>query len=148
MAPARAIFDEFLKSGSFGGVAVGSTIRDVEDILGAPDDVGRGSKGWQGLRYDDLQIWWRFTEPVHSIGIYFRRAPNERPLLPHRLHTEVPFSCATRRSDLESYLNQHDIPWTIDERLANVTNLRIGSCVTASFDPESGFLESIIATAN
>jgi hypothetical protein len=68
-------------------------------------------------------------------------------LLPERLGTEVPFTCATKRNDLESYLNQHRIAWTIDNRLADVTNLRIGKCVTASFDPDSGFLDSIIATA-
>jgi len=142
---ANSNFNTFLRTGTFGEVSVGMEMARAVPLLGEPSAVGHPRKGWKGLRYGDLQIWAFKDEPVYSIGIYFQGDPDLKPSLPDQLECDVPFTGRTTRAEFESYLNEHLIAWTPDLRVDGENRLRMGSCVGATFDADSGCLDCIIA---
>ena len=140
--------DEFLLTGRLGGLKVGMPSSVSLNLLGPPENLGRGIGQTRVETYcgRSLQIS-HHSDVIVLIAMYFSRRPGEAIKLPSSLRCELPFSGLTTLREFEVYLEVHHIPWGRNEVSpdSNELNLVVGENVVAVF--RDGYLNTLQSSA-
>ncbi|HUS35568.1 MAG TPA: hypothetical protein VM680_09480 [Verrucomicrobiae bacterium] len=135
-----ASWNEFLRNGTLGPIALGMPLEDVPKILGKP----KGSynrRGWEGYDYEIVRFA-AYEKRIITISLIHFLLDAATPL-PKPLSISSPFDPGTTRQQVIAYLNAEGIPWK-DASIEGIDGLHIGRCVSAVFS-EAGTLESLMA---
>ncbi len=128
---------DFLMSGRLRDVKLGMPISNALNILGEPNAVGKGLRGWTIESYSGgcLQIA-HSKGVVGLIGIYFDPDKVGSPILPTALECEIPFSSRTTLCEFRNYLDEHSIAYEPDTRLRDAVALKVGAGIVANFEDD------------
>lgn len=126
---------EFLRTGNLGPLALGMARKEVEEILGKPEDSSRSRRNqpvcW---KYGNLQVWIQ-QEVLTFIGLYF---PDEQFQLPAVLGEliELPRTL----DGLQGVLEEQGIGFRVDQQLTFVDQvaLRVGPGIQVVFRWDDG----------
>lgn len=112
----------------------------VIELLGEPEDVGRGGKKFRILAYCGKRLQVTFCEGrLWSIGFYFQQT-KQRHSWPEGVNLSAELSGATREVDLLSWLEANGHHW---RKMDLVSNVNYITEPYVAFVVADGYLESI-----